>query len=182
MRLAERGLALALGLVCTMLPMAGCASNPETPSGWLADRDEVGEDAYGGWVVGFGRAVGRYGGELIAVEPDTIHVLTDRGMVSLERSVTRGTLVKYDPGSGRLVLWSAIGAAATLSHGYFLLFTAPAWALVGTLSVRAENEASRIEIPPGTWDDARLHARFPQGLPAGVVRATLRPKPVGRRP
>lgn len=153
-----------------------CASNPRTPDGWLPDREEAARDPYGGWAVveGGGR---RTTGELIAVDGDSLFVLGENGgLVGRERArIRRVVVVKYRPPT--LWPWALLGGLSTISNGYLLIFTAPMWAIGGPLTIRAENRASRVEIPPGAWEDAAPHARFPQGLPRGLDRSTLVPRP-----
>jgi hypothetical protein len=109
-------------------------------------------------------------GELIAVDQTAFHVLTRSGFESVPRaSVRRITLTGYGNRARALALWSVIGGASTLSHGFYLLFTAPTWAIGGTIASLKEKHAS-------IWHDedvAFRFARFPQGLPPGFDPNTL---------
>jgi hypothetical protein len=107
---------------------------------------------------------------LIAVDRAAIHVLTATGLQSVPRASVRGiTVGGYDNAAGTLTLWAIAGGLSTFSHGGFLLFTAPMWAITGVVAHHKEKDA-------GVWHDAdvaRRFARFPQGLPAALDPATL---------
>jgi hypothetical protein len=109
-------------------------------------------------------------GELIAVDQTAFHVLSRTGFQSAPRaSVRRITLTGYGNRARTLALWSVFGGASTLSHGFYLLFTAPTWTVGGIVASLKEKHAS-------IWHDedvAFRFARFPQGLPPGFDPKTL---------
>ena len=117
-------------------------------------------------------------GELIAIDETAFHVLSRTGLQSVPRaSGHRITLVGYGNRAGALVGWSVAGGISTLSHGGFLLFTAPMWAITGIVASHTEKRA-------GIWHDdelARRYARFPQGLPPGFDPKTLGTLPAPAR-
>ena len=49
--------------------------------------------------------------------------------------------------------------------------------LVGSSSTGVLSHQGRILKPNASWADMRLFARFPQGLPPGLDRAALQPRP-----
>lgn len=155
---------------------AGCASmEAEPPKDWLPRRGETPTDAFGAWVA-LERADGSIvQGELIAVSPDSVYILAQAFLVEPRAPIGRARVFKYDPEGWKITTWTAIGAAATLSNGFILIFTAPAWVVVGVLAARSNAAAARVDIPSGSWEDAIPHARFPQGLPP-VERDALRPR------
>jgi hypothetical protein len=116
-------------------------------------------------------------GELIAVDRDSIHVLTQRGYLSSfgAREVNSVTLTTFTqpPGMGT---WLTVGTLSTASHGFYLVLTAPAWLIVGGMSVNQARLAGRVTDRAGIRS-LRAYARFPQGMPAGLARSTLSPKP-----
>jgi hypothetical protein len=181
---------LGAGLLLATLLTGGCAHSP-APAGWLPPADASGSDAFGGWMVaevGAGHERRRVEGELIAVEADTIIVLAAGGLESLPRAaILKATVAGYAIDAGKLGGWTTFGTISTLSHGVILLLSAPVWIITGSIATgkasraplleyhvvrgdesRAMNDASR------PWTDLALYARFPQGLPAGLDRATLR--------
>lgn len=173
---------LVLGAVGAVL-LAACANNP-APSGWLPSPDDTPQDPYGAWIeVRRGDRV-RARGELIAVHDDSVFVLTQRGeLVALDRSRINGARIAwFDAQWGGLAVWTTVGTLSTLSHGYFSGITLPLWLIVGPIATGAQ---SRVPIESvereSQWREMRMFARFPQGLPQGLDRSVLRPRPGRRR-
>ena len=159
----------AIALLATSL--AGCASNP-APPGWRPAPSEAQRSVRGGWIVLDCKTPPnrRILGELIAVDDDALHVLTADGLHAVPRAeVRKARLVGYGTEGGALGAWMGVGALSTLSHGFYLVFTAPLlWFLGGGL---ATSEESRGGFVPEA--EFRAYARFPQGLPPGLDRSTL---------
>ncbi len=157
--------------------MSGCAANP-TPELWRPSAVQAQRATRGGWVVveppssGVPSDVAPVAGELIAIDDTSIYVLTAGGLRSVARSSPhRLTVVAYSTPSGSLTAWVIAGGVSTLSHGYYLPFTAPMWAVVGIWAVLSERGAARVHDE----DRARPFARFPQGLPTGFDPQALGP-------
>jgi hypothetical protein len=157
-------------LLVVVTLMSGCAGNPP-PELWRLSAAQAQHATRGSWVVVEPRPAGadtsgvsHVAGELIAIDDDSIHVLTAGGLRSVTRSAThRITVAGHETPGGIVAAWAIAGGVSTLSHGGFLLFTAPMWAVVGTWAALSESGA-------GTVHDenlARAFARFPQGLPPG---------------
>lgn len=174
--------AALLGVMVT-----GCAGTG-APGGWLPSAGATQEEAHGAWISirhgTEGDAV-RTEGEFIAVGDDTVFVLvTDSeasSLVAIPRSLDlTAKLGTYNPETGGIVAWTALGALSTVSHGIGLILTAPVWIITGAV-VTSNQARTAIERYPGgnpwdAWDDLRVFARFPQGLPESVDRATLEPR------
>lgn len=158
-------LAIAASVGC----MTGCAGNP-APREWRPPAAEAQRSSRGGWIIieaaasSEARSTGRLlaEGELIAIDETAFHVLTTAGLQSVPRaSAHRITLVGYGTAVGALDVWAVAGGISTLSHGGFLVFTAPMWAIGGIVATRTEKGAGILHDD----DVARRFARFPQGLP-----------------
>lgn len=172
--------------------LAACVSNP-APSGWLPPADVAAREAYGGWIVadtakddqrgsfaGGSTAPVPVAGELIAVDPDSVFVMSGRGLVGLRKlQVRRATLFSYDSQWGQLAAWGVVGTLSTISNGLLLLLTAPLWVIVSTSAASSRSHAPMVELADSgdRWEKLRLYARFPQGLPSGMDRSVLRPAP-----
>jgi hypothetical protein len=168
---------LALLAALAIAPAGGCYRS-SAPTGWLPRPEEAPGQAFGSWIElqrsGTPRPV--IEGELIAIDADTVHILTYAGLVSLSRaSLCCVTLTAFRMDYSALQLWTALGTLSTLSHGFGLILSAPLWLLTGTLATTAASHAPRIQ----STDPAALrpYARFPQGMPPGLDRSTLRRKP-----
>jgi hypothetical protein len=183
MRAADRWLAL---IATSLLSLAGCAQNP-VPRELHVTAADAQRAVRGGWVTvegnqtsGGNRRALIVEGELIAVDESTIHVLTATGLKSVRLdSGLRLRVVRYRSSSSSLAWWAVGGGLSTLSHGGFLILTAPMWAIGGVITATAEGRAAIAHDVVG----ARSFARFPQGLPPGLDPKMLGALPVGpRRP
>lgn len=108
-------------------------------------------------------------GELLACDGDALYlrVHTDRTRwVQLDR---REWLTLEVDGSQNYLaagLWTGGGVLSTLSHGVFLILSAPVWGVAGGIATAAAGP--RSEALWACSMEVRSHARWPQGLPAEV--------------
>ena len=173
-----RGSSVRAGLMLVVFLVSGCAGNP-TPELWRPSAAQALHVTRGSWVVVEPRPaeadtseMSHVAGELIAIDDDAIHVLTAGGLRSVARSSPhRITVVGYGTPGGSVAVWAVAGGVSTLSHGAFLLFTAPMWAVVGTWAALSESGAGDVHDE----NIARAFARFPQGLPPGFVPEAIGP-------
>jgi len=172
-----------------MASLTACVTSP-APKGWLPLAAKAQAQANGGWIsltCKKTESCGRIDGELIAVGDERMWVLTASGLVDVSReSVANATLATYATGAGQIAGWSALGALSTLSHGAFLIFSAPVWILGGFAATNSETRAGLVRYPQKPLASFRPYARFPQGLPEGLDPAALGPLAVtsaaGRSP
>jgi hypothetical protein len=165
---------LLLGLAAT-----GCAHNT-APPGWLPDYEAAQKCALGGWVtVEAGQKKSRWivEGELIAVERDSLFVLSQGTLVGVDRGAARSIqLTGYAIDVSGMRGWTALGVLGSLSHGYIAGITIPLWILVGSVATGAASHTPELSYPGGKWERLALYARFPQGLPPMLDRAALQRK------
>ena len=152
------------------------------PSGWLPQPSEAQQQAYGGWMsvqisapyVSGGKQY--IEGELIAAGADSIHVLSDDGLVDIPLpAITEATLTTYDANLGTLTTWTLVGTLSTASHGVLLIISAPVWIIAGSAFTASASKTPRVRTTEPAF--LRPYARFPQGLPADLDRSSLKPKP-----
>lgn len=157
-----------LGALLAVIALGGCATNP-APVGWLPRAEQLPRSARGAWIVlnaDMGR--GGTGGELIAVGEDRVFILTEAGLRSIPRSdVRHGTLALYETNAGK----TAAASLITLTHGRFLLLTAPMWFALAI----GESREPLLPVRQESLDSIRKYARFPQGLPPDLDPASLGP-------
>lgn len=166
-------------LTIAVLLVAGGCFHTTAPPGWLPTPEEVPRDAFGAWarVERNDTARTRVEGELIAVDADSIHVLRGGSLVSLGMAGVRSvTLTTFDQNSSQATTWMLVGTLSAGTHGLLAILTVPAWLIVGGFSLSAIRAAPAVRWSKGSVDRMRPFARFPQGIPAAVDRATLRPK------
>ena len=162
-----------------LLILWGCAST-NAPRDWLPGAAEMQSDAFGAWITlspkQHSRA-DRMSGELIAVQPDSVFILVQDSLVAMPRAgIADATLAAYDNHWGSLWGWTALGAVSTLSHGIFLILSAPLWILVGSITAASASHEPIRQYPDRPWEELKKFARFPQGLPVGIDRGALRGK------
>lgn len=144
---------------------------PDRRTGFVYSREQV-----------LGKDARRIGGELIAVESDSVFLL-NRVLVGIPRSnIRKGSLRAYSPPDrGRVGAWIAAGTLSTLGHGFFFLLTLPAWLLVGIPTAAAVSHVGVIPFEEDRIEEIRAYARFPQGMPEGIDRTSLKEKRLGRK-
>jgi hypothetical protein len=116
-------------------------------------------------------------GELIALSPDRVFVLTDVGLLELPKTtISQAKLTAYDSGAVALGVWTFLGTLSTISHGVFLIISAPVWVIGGSAITAVQSHKPVISYPKNSWEAFQRYARFPQGLPQGLERSSLLPK------
>jgi hypothetical protein len=120
---------------------------------------------------------------LLAISADSlwIRVLPDSGFVIARTAVSSGKITWYAAPASRVVGYTALGVLSTITNGWLLIVTAPAWMLTGTLSRYGDLRAAERDLP-GDFNqpdvDLSAVARFPQGIPRGMDRSFRRlPRP-----
>ena len=166
-------------LIILALSLIGCAST-SAPSGWLPSPANSASDVYGGWAtVEIDSADKRQDiqGELIAVEFDTMYVLSRRGLHAVPKKYILNAKVAYFEGDySGISAWTLLGTISTISHGFYLLITAPLWIVTGSLTAASVSHNQVVEYPDHSWDELKMYSRFPQGLPASLDRQSLKLK------
>ena len=105
-------------------------------------------------------------GELLAIDDMYLYVLTEGRVRAIERRhITQVSVELYASQAGQAGLWTALGTVSTISHGFWLIITAPVWLGAG-ISVSAGAAATNdLEIHDDRLGPLYQFARFPQGLP-----------------
>ncbi len=159
--------------------LAGCASST-APRGWLPQAVEAQSAAHGGWLslrVNGGSRGAVHEGELLAIQADSIFILEHGTCFGLPTAqVVKATLTAYDANTRLLAIWTLGGTLSTASHGVGLILSAPVWIIAGTAATASQSRAPQTTFTPATWEKTRAYARFPQGLPEGLDRSSLRSK------
>lgn len=145
----------------------------------------VARETYGGWMVATLKSsedAGTVQGELIAVHNDSVYVLSPSQVDAFPLSdLDSAKLELHRHRVTGYVLASVLGGISTLSHGGFLLFTAPMWLITGiSVSSSVSKQPNVIYFPQTAIDEFRKFSRFPQGLPTGIAPEQLVAKPLTR--
>ncbi|HTK82689.1 MAG TPA: hypothetical protein VL633_10385 [Bacteroidota bacterium] len=168
--------AAKLVLFISLLAVAGCAST-SAPPGWLPNAEDVQQNVYGGWItaeIDSSNITKKVSGELLAVEQDSVYILTYSGLRPMYRNdIARAKVAFFEGDYGGMRAWTLVGTLSTLSHGFYLLISAPLWILAGTVAVSAATHDQLIEYPRHSWNEMKKYSRFPQGFPAAIDRSRL---------
>jgi hypothetical protein len=107
-------------------------------------------------------------GELLAIDDRSLYLLIDGEIHPIPRAAVTSVSVELYPSHAWVSAgWAAVGTLSTLSHGFYLVFTAPVWVASGVgTSIYASN-SNDVEVPNRELGRLNQFARFPQGLPAG---------------
>jgi hypothetical protein len=162
---------------------SGCLAASTAPEGWRRSQEDVQRVALGSWTRVESRPASPSSppslvldGELIAADGKSV-VLAKNGHVTVVpvTCANRMTVAAFEPGVAEAIAIGSVGGLSTLSHGFFLVISAPIWLVTTMGATWAQSGAGTLEKPrnPGAW------ARFPQGLPPGFLEQAGRVTMVG---
>lgn len=155
----------ARALVLSLLLALGCASNP-APRGTLPTADQLARSPWGGYVLVRHRNGAQTRGELLAARDGVVHVKTGRGVRAIPvAEIETMRLAAYHTSELPLTAWGLGGAATTISHGWFLVFSLPAWILSTLITAGVESHQALVDFPDEPLPAFARFARYPQGMP-----------------
>jgi hypothetical protein len=157
------------------------------PTDWLPDTDDISSQAYGGWMIVITKPDTveskvtwlQYGGEFISLDEENIFLLYDTVYTIPKNNVYKVALELDDKNSVEYGLWTFGGIISTISHGYYLVLTAPFWLLTGIPAAVGESGRDRYESEnpdKDFWISIIKFSRFPQGMPDNIKLEYLKPK------
>lgn len=158
---------ILLAAGCTL--MSGCAplvSHPPLPTVEMLPKDP-----YGSFIV-VKTDTSTTAGELLAVHNNTtVYLLADNQRIVsiLDRDVKSAHLVRFNPRASEVAGLTFLGVLSTLSNGWGLIFTAPAWILAGTAAATSRSSEPHMTLHKHDWKPILPYARFPAGLPPGFL-------------
>jgi hypothetical protein len=118
-------------------------------------------------------------GELLAADQDSLWVLGENGAYAIGTiAITGGVVVRYDPEASETGKFAAWGAVSTLSHGFVLVLSAPAWMLFGTGAAHGQFSEGVTRFTGTTrYGSLAPWGRFPQGIPTGLDLSAITKTP-----
>jgi hypothetical protein len=169
--------------------VVGCGTNP-LPANRTVSQEGAITSGRGAYAVAVMSNHAVLSGELIASEGRRgVLILGDDDKLrwAAPDALFELRLGVHDNNKGGFIGWTVLGALSTISHGFWLVFSAPAWILIGSVATSHESHRGILDCPPrqetahpdvACLDVAGRFARFPQGPPPGVGEAQL----LGRAP
>jgi hypothetical protein len=118
-------------------------------------------------------------GELIAIDSSEIVVLTGPDVISTKKCVIVPVKeihrFKLSYAKPKHYGWTIpLYTLATLSHGFFLMFTAPVNLIVTVSATSGGENAFTYSDKEMTYEKLKMFARFPQGIPQDVGLADIK--------
>jgi hypothetical protein len=171
--------ARSLGLLLAVA-VAACVGNPDPR---FRPAELVARDGHGAWIVITARHGAEIAGELIAVDLGAVRVLGPTGLLSVEQTdIESARLYAWDSQIGNPLVWGGFGTVSTISHGFFLVISAPVWVITTVVTAAIVSRGPVVSYPDDGWAKLAIWARFPQGTPPGVFAGDLvqqhRPPPL----
>lgn len=163
--------------------LCGC-STVKAPHGSVPKRKAIVTDAFGGWISASLKTTrNSIQGEFIAISSDSVFIMSDNKVQPLPKAdIASARIILFNNVSDNYSGWTFLNSLATISNGYFLIFTLPINLITGISTANAE--AKRInyyDYPALTWDELSKFARFPQGIPEQVDTKEIKPRPIVQR-
>jgi hypothetical protein len=134
--------------------------------------NEVDRSPHGAWANLMLRGGGGLSGELLAVDDQALYLgLSPRLTRVPHQCVTVLQLAAFETPAMDVSAVGALGTFSTLSHGFFLIFTAPIWVATGGLSSYGHSRSGHLKFGLGEEPLPRASAwsRFPAGMPTGFI-------------
>ena len=161
-------------VLLAMLP--GCMATSPAPKAFrhtIADAQKI---ALGSWTLVDGR-VFNADGELLAVDPRDIYLERDAHVTIVNPAcVNKVTIAAFETESGGVQAIGTLGTLSGFTHGFFLFFSMPIWAITTASSSYKQSAKGYLEFKreghaPLDTQPARKWARFPQGMPPGYLES-----------
>ena len=173
----------SLSLLILAGALSGCVAQRLAPDVYQRTPRIALDEPKGAWAVVDLPDNSRAVGELLAISPDSLYLLTWEGVEAHSLVALRARVEAWNGDHTSITAWGGIGMLSALTHGFALMLSVPVWGAFAAEGGRQESLAG-YEIVPRRglslnregwpWDEAVRYARFPQGLPEGLDRSTLR--------
>lgn len=142
---------------------------------YLPSSDKIDVNEYGSYIKIIHKTAYNIDDELIAIDSNKIVVLTEQTKKCLTIPISEIKHFKLRYAKQKHYEWTIpVFTLATIAHGSFLKFTAPA-NLIVTISVTASGEnAFKYSDKDMSYEKLRMFARFPQGIPSNIDLASIK--------
>jgi hypothetical protein len=123
-------------------------------------------------------------GEFLGIDADSAYVLVadDRVRAVALADVEKAEVAFFDPMTGNVQAWAALGGISTLSHGVYLGISLPFWIGIGTATASNHARQAIKRLDDDDWLRLRAYARFPQGPPPRLRDLHLHARPAPGSP
>lgn len=157
---------------CCLLILT-CAST-HAPQNRLPGAQETPYSSKGAWIYILTLNEEKIAGEFLAVQNDTIYVVTDDGIIGQPiKKISKAEITAFKQNHQGLGSWTILGSLLTVSNGYLGVITMPMWLIGGPLATGAQSRKPLHWYPQEDMDSLKKYARFPQGLPKHLTLSDI---------
>ena len=158
-----------LGLL-SVAALNGCMTPRYVPKPQAIDTNQ-----YGSLITIEGTSGGKIRGELIAADTSQLTVLASKGKAQwvAEVSVASIESFKLQYAYANYGWTVPLYALSTISHGWYLLLTLPANLIVTGVAITNGKKHFQYTEKTISYKNLAMFARFPQGIPPQVDRASI---------
>lgn len=150
-------------------------SSCSTPS-FLPSVEYIDVDQNGSYIKINNKTPEYLGGELIAVDSNSIVVMSEKKKrcITIEKSKVKKYSLRY--AKTKNYGWTIpVFALSSISHGFYAIVTLPL-NLIATIAITASSsKASSYTDKTISYDQLRMFARFPQGIPPNISLESIKP-------
>lgn len=161
---------IILGILLALL-----SSSCKAPA-YLPEVDEIGISEFGSLIKVNLSQGSDIEGELIVIDSENIIVLTKKKDIQKLRTISIADISSFkltyaQPKNYGLTIPGS--ALVSLSHGYLAIFTAPINIAVTSIITAHGANAFTYNNKNIIWEDLKMFARFPQGIPPHIEMANI---------
>jgi len=141
----------------------------------VPELEEVPSNPYGSFIEIKLRNGYTISGELIAVSNDSVFVYSPVRIEVLDiREIKSAKIIIYRryPNYAPIIIWGLLGTLSTITHGWWLIISAPAWIFVTVTAIANESSEQNKVVYPNITELAKF-SRYPQGLPPDLKKKIL---------
>lgn len=157
-------------IVLIAIIISSCSS-----PGYLPSSDKIDVNEYGSYIKLTHNNKSIIDGELIAIDSNQIVVLADEEKICVTVPVSEVKKFSLEYAKPKHYGWSIpVGLVLPFIHGFYSLITLPLHLIV-TISVTAAGEnAFKYNNKKMTYEELKMFARFPQGIPDNIDIASIK--------
>jgi hypothetical protein len=160
-------------LLAVLLATSACkTANPDRTLhlGQPEQDVRVGEVPVRGSLAKVKRVSEEFVAEVLAVDEESLWLQHEGKEIQVPRAlIQRVEIELYPSKAAETGIWTGFGTASTLSHGFFLLISAPVWLITGITASVSAARANTVVFEPHQLDLLQQYARFPQGMPPATT-------------
>lgn len=159
-----------IALIWLLIVFLSSCSSPK----YLPSPDKIDVNEYGSYIELSCKTGSSIVGELIAIDNNKIIVLTEETRPCMTVPVNEVKKFRLKYAKPKIYNWTIpVFTLATISHGYYFIFSAPV-NLSTTILTASGEIAFTYSDKDMTYNKLKMFARFPQGIPPNIDLASIK--------